>query len=89
MERGAPLGGLLGLAGFRRRVEIHDAETHRSQWRADTLTAEGTKGDIQRAGYCPKSLCRVSGQNSFITLNKVSRPICCPHLSAVLLKDRS
>jgi hypothetical protein len=29
MERGAPLGGLLGSAGFRRLIEIHDAQTLR------------------------------------------------------------
>ncbi len=44
---------------------------------------------IPRSDYCPKSLRRVSGQNSFITLNNVSSPICCPHLLAVLPKDRS
>src|ERR1700735_2224489 len=37
---------------------------------------------------CLNILLRTSGQNSFATLNKVSRAICCPHLFAVFPNDR-
>jgi hypothetical protein len=37
---------------------------------------------------CLNILLRMSGQNSFATLKKVSRAICCPHLSAVFANDR-
>src|ERR1700733_405557 len=37
---------------------------------------------------CLNILLRTSGQNSFATLKKVSRAICCPHLFAVSPNDR-
>ena len=37
---------------------------------------------------CLNILLRTSGQNSFATLKKVSRAICCPHLFAVFPNDR-
>ena len=38
---------------------------------------------------CLNNFLRTSGQNSLVTLKKVSRAICCPHLSAVFPNDRS
>jgi hypothetical protein len=52
---------------------------------AEVINSFGLVPGVQ----CLKNLLRTSGQNSFATLNKVSRAICCPHLFALLPNDRS